>query len=107
MVVFSQSRSPDQYALPTRTIGNFVILPVATRVSASKSSSIVPKPPGRTTNACEYLMKTVFDEEVAELKPYVHVVVEPRLKRQLDAEADRDAARLARALVGRLHDARP
>src|SRR6516162_7338007 len=59
-VSLSQESRPDQYSLPTSTIGNLVILPVATRVSASNSSSIVPKPPGRTTNACEYLTKQVF-----------------------------------------------
>src|SRR5580692_968362 len=46
------------------------------------------------------------DEEVAELHPDVHVVVEAGLHRQLDAEADGDAARLGGALVGRLHDPR-
>ena len=37
-----------------------MIFPVATRVTASNSSSIVPKPPGSTTKACEYLMKQVL-----------------------------------------------
>jgi len=56
----SQASSPDQYDRPTSTIGNLVILPVATRVSASNSSSMLPYPPGITTNACEYLMKQVL-----------------------------------------------
>jgi hypothetical protein len=56
----SQETSPDQYPLPTSTTGNRVILPVCTSVSASNSSSSVPKPPGSTTNACEYLTKTVL-----------------------------------------------
>ena len=38
----SQDSSPDQYDRPTSTIGNLVILPVATRVSASNSSSMLP-----------------------------------------------------------------
>jgi len=37
-----------------------VIFPVATKVRASNSSSIVPYPPGSTTNAWEYLTKMVF-----------------------------------------------
>jgi len=60
IVPFSHSSRPDQYELPTSTIGNLVILPVCTRVSASNSSSIVPKPPGSTTNACEYFTNTVL-----------------------------------------------
>jgi hypothetical protein len=60
IVSFIQPSRPFQYALPTSTIGNLVILPVASRVSASNSSSIVPKAPGSTTNACEYLTKTVL-----------------------------------------------
>ena len=60
MVSWSQPSRPDQYDRPTSTIGNLVILPVATRVSASNSSSMVPKPPGRTTKAWEYLMKQVL-----------------------------------------------
>src|SRR5690606_39799997 len=37
------------------TIGNRLILPVWIRVSVSKNSSSVPKPPGRTIKAKEYL----------------------------------------------------
>src|SRR5690606_21354425 len=40
---------------PITTIGNRFILPVWMRVSVSKNSSNVPKPPGNTMNAKEYL----------------------------------------------------
>lgn len=56
----SQSTSPPQYAVPNRTIGKRVTLPVCTRVSASKSSSSVPRPPGRTTNPWAYFTNIVF-----------------------------------------------
>ena len=46
------------------------------------------------------------DEEVPELHAHVHVLVEAGFQRQLDAEADGDAARLGGALVRRLHDPR-
>ena len=45
-------------------------------------------------------------EEVAEVEPAVDVLVQAGLEGQLDAEPDRDAAGLAGALVGGLHDAR-
>src|SRR5229473_2437221 len=41
-------------------MGNLVILPVCTSVTASNSSSSVPKPPGNTTKACEYLTNMVL-----------------------------------------------
>src|SRR4051812_9209819 len=47
----SQSTRPPQYDESTRQTGNSLTLPVWMSVSASKSSSSVPKPPGRTTNA--------------------------------------------------------
>ena len=49
IVFFSQSNSPSQYALPTRTTGNSVIFLVWMSVSASNSSSMVPNPPGKMT----------------------------------------------------------
>ena len=59
--VFSnQLSSPDQWPLPTSTIGNWVIFPVCTRVRASNSSSSVPNPPGSTTNAWEYFTNMVL-----------------------------------------------
>ncbi len=45
----SQSSSPAQNVEPTSTIGIFLPLPVWISVSASLSSSSVPKPPGMTT----------------------------------------------------------
>ncbi len=60
MVARSQSSRPDQYCRPTRMIGKVVILPVWTSVSASNSSSIVPKPPGNTTNPWEYFTNIVL-----------------------------------------------
>ena len=41
-------------------IGKVVTLPVWTSVSASNSSSIVPKPPGNTTNPWAYLTNIVL-----------------------------------------------
>src|SRR3954447_16058000 len=56
----TQSMSPDQYAVPKRITGKRVTLRVCTRVSASKSSSRVPKPPGRITKACAYFTNMVL-----------------------------------------------
>ena len=56
----AQSRSPAQYSVPTRTTGKWRILPVWMRVSASNSSSSVPKPPGRITNASAYFTNIVL-----------------------------------------------
>ena len=56
----SHSSRPLQYALSYSTTGNRWILPVCTSVTASNSSSSVPKPPGNTTNASEYFTNIVF-----------------------------------------------
>jgi hypothetical protein len=40
--------------------GNWYIFPVWISVTASNSSSSVPKPPGKMMNATEYLMNIVF-----------------------------------------------
>lgn len=56
----SQSTSPPQYSLPKSTTGNLVTLRVCTRVSASKSSSRVPKPPGSTTKPWAYFTNIVL-----------------------------------------------
>src|SRR3954453_15765757 len=42
---------PDHHSVPTSTTGNSRILCVWTSTSASNSSSSVPNPPGKTTNA--------------------------------------------------------
>ena len=55
-----QSSRPCQYDVPISTTGKRVTFPVCTSVSASNSSSIVPKPPGSTTNACAYLTNMVL-----------------------------------------------
>ena len=47
----SQSTSPRQYDDPNRTIGKWRIFSVCRSVAASNSSSSVPNPPGKTTNA--------------------------------------------------------
>ena len=52
--------SPDQYSLPTSTTGKCLILPVWMSVSASNSSSSVPNPPGRMTNASAYFTNIVL-----------------------------------------------
>lgn len=52
--------SPRQYSVPMSTTGNRVTLPVCTSVSASNSSSMVPNPPGSTTNAWAYLTNMVL-----------------------------------------------
>ena len=49
------SRSPVQNSLPTSTTGNGTIFSVWISVSASNSSSIVPKPPGKMMNPRAYL----------------------------------------------------
>jgi len=46
--------------VPKSTTGNCEIFPVWMSVSASKSSSKVPKPPGKMMNALEYLMNIVL-----------------------------------------------
>ena len=48
-----QSVIPRQNCVPTRMSGTRRTLPVCTSVSASNSSSSVPKPPGIITNAEE------------------------------------------------------
>ena len=45
----SQVSSPDQYPSPARITGKCSTSSVMMRLSASNSSSIVPKPPGKTT----------------------------------------------------------
>src|SRR3954468_6119122 len=45
----TQSRSPAQYSESISTTAKSTALPVCMSVSASNSSSRVPKPPGRTT----------------------------------------------------------
>ncbi len=55
-----QSSSPRQYSTPISTTGNRVTFRVCTSVSASNSSSIVPNPPGSTTNAWAYLTNMVL-----------------------------------------------
>ena len=76
-------------------------------VSDSNSSSSVPKPPGRMTNAVRVLHEhRLAGEEVAELDAEVDVGVERLLVRQLDVAADREPAALLAAAVGRLHRAR-
>ena len=49
------SLSSRQNSPTIPTTGNGSILPVCMSVSVSKTSSSVPKPPGMTTNAHEYL----------------------------------------------------
>ena len=46
--------------VPISTTGNDVTFWVWTRVSASNSSSSVPKPPGRTTKPWEYFTNIVL-----------------------------------------------
>ena len=59
-VARSQSTSPDQYAVPTSTTGNDVTFWVCTSVSASNSSSKVPKPPGSTMKPWAYFTNIVL-----------------------------------------------
>ena len=56
----SHSTRPLQYSLPYSTTGKRWILPIWASVTASNSSSSVPKPPGKTTNASEYFTNIVF-----------------------------------------------
>ena len=73
----SSRAGPPSTPCPTRTTGKWRILPVWMRVSASNSSSSVPKPPGRITNASAYFTNIdLAREEVAELDAEVDVRVE-------------------------------
>ena len=53
-IAASHCTRPPQYSFPNRTTGKCFTLPVWISVSASNSSSIVPKPPGNTMNAVNY-----------------------------------------------------
>src|SRR5450631_74666 len=55
-----QSSSPFQYDERYKMTGNEVTLRVCTNVSDSNSSSNVPNPPGKTTNACAYFTNIVL-----------------------------------------------
>ncbi len=55
-----QSSSPRQYSVPTRITGKSRTFPVWISVSASNSSSMVPKPPGKITNASAYFTNIVL-----------------------------------------------
>ena len=56
-MVLNQSAMPAQNFLPTRIMGMALIFLVCTMVRTSPSSSSVPKPPGKTITAVEYLRK--------------------------------------------------
>ena len=94
----SQSSRPSHSPSPIRITGKWRIVPVWISVSASNSSSSVPKPPGsdheRAGVAHEHHLAR---EEVAEAERDVEVVVGRLLVGQLDVAADRDRAGLARA----------
>src|SRR5436190_2166114 len=60
IVVVSHASMPRQYWEPKSTTGKLRILRVWINVNASKSSSIVPKPPGKMTYALLYLMNIVL-----------------------------------------------
>nr|BFE83425.1 hypothetical protein GCM10020093_060260 [Planobispora longispora] len=55
-----QSIIPPQNSVPIRTTGKEVTFRVWTSVSASNSSSSVPKPPGNVTNPQEYFTNMVL-----------------------------------------------
>src|SRR3954451_19678836 len=55
-----QASRPAQYSVPNRITGKRVTFRVCTSVSASNSSSRVPNPPGRMTNACAYFTNIVL-----------------------------------------------
>jgi hypothetical protein len=55
-----QSTSGAQNSVPMSTTGNWLTFRVCTSVSASNSSSMVPKPPGRQTKPCEYFTNIVL-----------------------------------------------
>ncbi len=100
-----QSTSPDQYSVPNSTIGNRVILRVCTRVSASNSSSRVPKPPGRQTNACEYFTNIVLRaKKYRKLRPRSTHSLSPCSKGSSMPSPIEKPPGLARAAVGGLHD---
>ncbi len=83
-----------------------MILRVWTSVSASNSSSSVPKPPGKMTKPLEILDEhRLPDEEVAEVDREVGVAVLRLLEGEFDVAADRQPAGLVGPAVGGLHQA--
>src|ERR1700730_18003446 len=58
--VRSQLSRRVQYWIPKSTIGKWSIFPVCARVTASKSSSRVPNPPGKMTKPRAYLTNIIF-----------------------------------------------
>ena len=94
--------------MSSSTTGAGVVFPVSRSVKTSKSSSIVPRPPGRTTNAIEGRVRATFRVKkyfiVTRFVVGVDVGVGVLLKGQLDVHAER--VFLARTLGGGLHDAR-
>ena len=59
-------------------------------------------------NAYEYLNSNTFaDEEVVAGDPAVEVRIRILFERQLDVAADREAADVTRAAIGRFHEAGP
>ena len=87
------------------TIGNEVTLRVWTRVSASNSSSRVPKPPGSTTNPCAYLTNIVLRaKKYRKLIPMSTYWLRPCSNGSSMPRPTETPTGLAGALVGGLHD---
>ena len=101
------SRAARASTRPKSTTGKCSTLPVWISVSASNISSSVPKPPGKMTNPPRLHEADLARVEVLERVLDVEVRVRHLLVRQLDVEADREAAAFLRAAVRRLHDAPP
>src|SRR6185369_4253441 len=96
----------SQYVRPNRTTGKCRILPVWISVSDSKSSSSVPKPPGKTTNPSVAFTNIVLRVEMVERVRDVQVRVGRLFVRELDVEADREPSGPLRPAVRRLHQPR-
>ena len=105
-MVFSIWWKGCQYSVPIRTMGKFSTFPVWTSVSASDSSSSVPRPPGRATNAYEVLEQQHFtDEKVPAGDRSIEIGVGRLLLGQLDIAADGASTGLSCSPVRRLHQA--
>ena len=103
----SHSSRPSHSPSPSRITGKWRIVAVWISVSASKSSSSVPYPPGAMHEGAGVADEHhLAGEEVAEAKPDVQIGVQRLLPRELDVAADRQRADVACATVRRLHQPR-
>ena len=105
-----KSITRSQNSLPNSRTGMRRIFPVWISVSVSKSSSSVPKPPGKADQGLgPHDQVHLADRKVVELEVQIRrdVGVRQLLVGQDDVQADAERAGIMGAAVGGLHDARP